>query len=46
MAIDANSAVQAIDTKALTAKLRSQGVVMEYVPSPQASALVKARTAK
>lgn len=46
MAIDANSAVQAIDTKALTAKLRSQGVVVEYVPSPQASALVKARTAK
>lgn len=46
MAIEANSSVQAIDTKALTAKLRSQGVVMEYVPSPQSSALSKARTAK
>lgn len=35
MAIDGGLPVQAIDTQALTAKLREQGAVMEYVPSPQ-----------
>jgi hypothetical protein len=39
MAIEGKSSVQEIDSNALTAKLRSQRVVMEYVPSPQAPAL-------
>jgi len=43
MAIDAKLAVQAIDTTALTAKLRTQGAVMEYSPSAQAAALAAAR---
>ncbi len=46
MAIEGRVPVQAIDTAALTAKLRTQGAVMEYVPSPQATALSRARTAK
>lgn len=46
MAIAAKCAVQAIDTAALTAKLRSQGAVMEYVPSAQAAALAAARARK
>jgi hypothetical protein len=46
MAIDAKTAVQAIDTTALSAKLRQQGAVMEYVPSPQAAALAAARAKK
>ena len=33
MAVAGNVAVQDIDTRALTAKLRSQGAVMEYVPA-------------
>jgi hypothetical protein len=33
MAIDGERPVQDVDTAALTAKLRSQGAVMEYVPS-------------
>ncbi len=33
MAIASNAPVQSIDTKALTAKLREQGAVMEYVPA-------------
>jgi hypothetical protein len=46
MAIDAKLAVQAIDTTVLTAKLRTQGAVMEYVPSAQAAALAAARAKK
>ncbi len=46
MAIEGKTSVQQIDTAALTAKLRAQGVVMEYVPSPQATALGLARKAK
>ena len=34
MAIDAQSPVQDIDTRTLTAQLRSQGAVMEWVPRP------------
>jgi len=45
MAIDAKSSVQEINTNALTATLRSQGAVLEYVPSPQATALIQARKA-
>jgi hypothetical protein len=45
MAIDAKSAVQDVNTNALAAKLRSQGAVLEYVPSPQAAALNAARKA-
>jgi len=45
MAIDAKSSVQEINTNALTATLRSQGAVLEYVPSPQATALTQARKA-
>ena len=43
MAIGGKIAVQAIDTAALAAKLRTQGAVMEYVPSPQTTALGVAR---
>jgi hypothetical protein len=43
MAIAANRPVQEIDTAALTAKLRTQGAVMEYVPTPQGTALTNAR---
>jgi hypothetical protein len=46
MAIDAKLPVQAIDTAALTAKLRTQGAVMEYSLSAQATALAAARTKK
>ncbi len=46
MAITGKRAVQEIDTKALTEKLRADGVVMEYVPSPQVRAISKARVAK
>jgi hypothetical protein len=46
MAIDGKISVQQIDTKALTAKLATQGAVLEYVPSPQATALGLARKAK
>ena len=35
MAIEGGKAVQEIDSAALTAKLRKQGAVMEYVPSIQ-----------
>jgi hypothetical protein len=44
MAIDGKTPVQAIDTTALTERLRKQGAVMEYVPSPQAAALGAARS--
>jgi hypothetical protein len=46
MAIDAKASVQTIDTVALTARLRAQGVVMEYSPSAQAAALNAARGRK
>jgi len=46
MAIAGKAAVQEIDTKALTEKLRADGAVLEYLPSPQARALSKARGAK
>ena len=39
MAIDAGVAVQEIDSKLLTTKLRAQGAVMEYSPSAQEKAL-------
>lgn len=39
MAIERRHAVQEIDAAALTAKLRKQGAIMEYVPSPQAPLL-------
>ena len=43
MAIGEKVAVQEIDTSALTARLRDQGAVMEYMASPQAAALGLAR---
>jgi hypothetical protein len=43
MAIEGKKAVQEIDTRALTEKLRAQGAVMEYAPSPQGPALSGAR---
>jgi FAD-dependent oxidoreductase family protein len=43
MAVEGNKAVQEIDSGALSARLRTGGVVMEYVPSPQARALNGAR---
>ena len=46
LAISAKVPVQEIDTKALTEKLRADGGVLEYVPSPQTRAIIKARTAK
>jgi hypothetical protein len=46
MAIDGKSPVQTIDTAALTAKLRTQGAVMDYVPSAQSAALAAARQKK
>jgi hypothetical protein len=46
MAIDAKIPVQQVDTKALAAKLAAQGTVLEYVPSPQATALGLARKAR
>jgi hypothetical protein len=46
MAIDGKSPIQTIDTSDLTAKLRAQGAVMEYVPSPQSAALAAARQKK
>ena len=39
MAITANSAMQDIATDKLTAKLRSQGAMMEYAPSAQDAAI-------
>jgi len=43
MAIEGKKAVQEIDTRVLTEKLRAQGAVMEYAPSPQGPALSGAR---
>jgi hypothetical protein len=43
MAIEGNKKVQEVDPAALTAKLRTQGVVLEYVPAPQDRALSGAR---
>jgi hypothetical protein len=45
MAIEAHSAVQEIDASALTAKLRAQGAVLEFVGSAQNVALALARKA-
>jgi hypothetical protein len=44
MAIDRKTAVQEIDSSALTRHLREQGAVMEYVPSPQAPLYPKLRS--
>ncbi len=43
MAIEGKKTVQEVDSAALTAKLRSQGVVLEYLPAPQDRALSGAR---
>ena len=43
MAVKGNKAVQEVDSASLTARLRTQGVVLEYVPSPQGPALSGAR---
>ena len=43
LSIDTRRPVQEIDTAALIAKLRKQGVVLEYVPSPQNAAIQNAR---
>lgn len=43
MAVEGHKTVQDVDSAALTAKLRTQGVVLEYVPSPQERALNRAR---
>jgi hypothetical protein len=43
MAVKEKKIVQEVDAGALTAKLKTQGVVLEYVPSPQTSALNGAR---
>jgi len=43
MAIQSGKAVQEIDTAMLTQTLRSEGAVMEYVPSPRNSVLSKFR---
>jgi hypothetical protein len=45
MAIEAHATVQEIDTSALTAKLRAQGAVLEFVGSAQNAALGLARKA-
>jgi FAD dependent oxidoreductase len=42
MAIAGKKSVQEIDTAALTAKLRSQGAVLEYMPTPQGTAIQNA----
>ena len=44
VAIREGEAVQQIDSSALTRRLREQGAVMEYVPSPQAPQYQKLRT--
>jgi hypothetical protein len=43
MAMKGNKTVQEVDTAALAEKLRTQGAVLEYVPSPQGGALNGAR---
>jgi hypothetical protein len=43
MAVEGNKTVQDVDSTALTTRLRTQGVVLEYVPSPQERALNGAR---
>lgn len=44
MAIDTAKPVQSIDTDQLNKALRTQGAVMEYVPTPGAAALAPLRT--
>lgn len=39
MAIAGGKTVHGIDTRALTAKLKAQGAIMEYVPSPRIKAI-------
>jgi hypothetical protein len=43
MAIRAGSAVQDIDTAALTSTLVNQGAILDYVPSPQEAAIGRVR---
>jgi hypothetical protein len=43
MAIESKKSVQEIDTAALITRLRSQGAVLEYVPTPQGTAIQSAR---
>ncbi len=43
-AIEKNMAVQEIDPAALTARLRTQGAILEYVPSPAAPVIQRLRT--
>ncbi len=42
-AIEKNIAVQEVDPAALTARLRTQGAILEYVPSPAAPLIQKLR---
>lgn len=43
LAIDSHRPLQEIDTASLTTRLRKQGTVFEFVPSPQNSAIQNAR---
>ena len=44
LSIEAGKPVQEVDPAQLTARLRKQGAVLEYVPSPQAGAIQMFRT--
>jgi hypothetical protein len=44
LSIDTRRPLQEIDTAALAAKLRKQGAILEYVPSPQSLAIQNARS--
>jgi hypothetical protein len=44
MAIEEKKTPQEIDARALSIRLRAQGAVLEYIPSPQGTALNRART--
>ena len=39
LSVEAGKPVQEVDPAQLTARLRKQGAVLEYVPSPQAPAI-------
>src|SRR5256885_4013262 len=43
LALDSGNSVQEVDTARLTALLKEQGAVMEYVPSPTAAFLNRLR---